>query len=57
MSIASLPPSNHINALRAFISRIRRTRSMPSQQEFAHAEEVLTALEKTINQQQKGPTT
>jgi hypothetical protein len=46
MTIATLPPQNHINSLRAFISRIRRTRSVPSQQEFAHAEDSLAELEK-----------
>jgi hypothetical protein len=35
--IATLPPSNHVNALRSFIERIRRTRTIPTAQEFAHA--------------------
>ena len=48
MTIAQLPPQNHINSLRSFISRIRRTRTIPSQQEFAHAEEALSALEAAL---------
>jgi hypothetical protein len=46
--IATLPPSNHITALRSFIRSIRRTRAIPSQQEFAHAEEQLRALEEVV---------
>jgi len=57
MTIATIPPSNHITALRAFIERIRRTRSIPSQQEFAHAMESLGEIETAVNHQQKGPTT
>lgn len=49
MSIATLPPSNHLNALRAFLSRIRRTRYLPSAQEMAHAEESLSALDQAIH--------
>jgi len=48
MTIATLPPQNHLNALRSFISRMRRTRSLPSAQEIAHAEESIAALEKAI---------
>jgi len=57
MTIATIPPSNHIYAIRSFISRIRLTRSIPSQQEFAHIEESLVEIEKAINQQRKGQTT
>jgi hypothetical protein len=46
MSIATVPSSNHISGLLIFISRIRRTRTIPSQQEFAHAQESLDELEK-----------
>jgi hypothetical protein len=49
MNIATLPPSNHINALRAFISLIRRTKSVPSAQELAHAEDSVRALETAIS--------
>ena len=49
-SIATLPPQNHLNALRSFISRMRRTRSMPLSQEIAHAEDSIAALEKALNQ-------
>jgi hypothetical protein len=55
MTIATLPPSSHLAALRSFIERVRRTRSIPSQQEFQQALDSLQALESTINQQQKGP--
>ena len=48
MTIAQLPPQNHINSLRSFIGRIRRMRTVPSQQEFAHAEEALSALEAVL---------
>ena len=53
MSIATLPPSNHVNAIRAFIERIRRTKTLPNAQEIAHAQESLGELEKTINQQKE----
>ena len=56
MTIATLPPSNHIAAVRSFIERIRRTRTIPGAQEFAHAEDSLCEIEKAINQQ-KGLTT
>jgi hypothetical protein len=56
VTIASLPPQNHVNSLRACIGRIRRTRTLPSQQEFAHAEEALSALERTVKPIEKGPT-
>jgi hypothetical protein len=45
MTIATLPLANHINALRGFIGRIRRTRMIPTAQEFAHAGDQLRALE------------
>jgi hypothetical protein len=48
MTIATLPPSNHVNALRVFIQRIRRTRTLPTGQELAHAEESLDAIGKHI---------
>jgi hypothetical protein len=48
MSIATLPPSNHVQALRAFINRVRRTRAMPTQQKFAQAEESLAEMEKAV---------
>ena len=48
MTIASLPPSNHINALRSFLQRFRRMRTVPTNQEFAHAEEQLAALESAV---------
>jgi hypothetical protein len=41
--------------LRSFIERILRTRSLPGQQEFAHAEECLMALETAINPYRKDP--
>ena len=50
MTIATLPPSNHITALRTFLRRFRRTGSKPSAQEFAHAEESLDELAKSIKQ-------
>ncbi len=53
-SIATLPPQNHLNALRSFISRMRRTRSLPSAQEIAHAEECIAALEKVIRENEGG---
>jgi len=46
--IVQLPPQNHIDALRSFIGRNRRTRAIPSQQEFAHAEEALSALDAAL---------
>jgi hypothetical protein len=46
--IVTLPPQNHIAALRSFLQRIRRTRTIPSQQEFAHAEESLVEIEKAV---------
>ena len=54
MSIATLPPQNHLNALRSFISRIRRTRSLPSAQATAHVEESVAALEKAIHDNEGG---
>jgi Putative transposase len=45
MSMATLPPSNHLNALRAFVSRIRRMRSLPSAREMAHGEESMAELD------------
>jgi hypothetical protein len=48
--IATLPPSDHVNALRSFIERIRRTRTIPTAQEFAHAMDSLRALEGAISQ-------
>lgn len=48
MTVATLPPSNHLRAVRAFIERIRRTRTIPSQQEFAHAEDSLRELETAV---------
>ncbi len=46
--IATLPHSNHIQTLRMFHQRIKRTRSIPSQQEFSHAEEALRELETAL---------
>ena len=48
MSIAQLPPQNHINALRSFLGRLRRNRSAPSLQEIAHAEDSVGALETSL---------
>jgi len=53
LSIATLPPSNHLNAIRTFLSRIRRTQSLPSAQEMAHAEESLALLGKALSEQQR----
>jgi hypothetical protein len=50
--IATLPPQNHINALRLLFSRMRRTRSLPTGQEIAHAEESLRALEAAFPKQE-----
>ena len=47
-TIATLLPQSHINALRSFIERLRRTRSIPMPQEFAHAAESLQELEKAV---------
>ena len=58
MTIATLPPSTHVAALRSFIERIRRTRTIPGQQEFAHAIESLQALGDALSSpksQQTGP--
>lgn len=43
MSIAQLPPQNHIQLLRTFIQKMLRTRAA-SRQEAAQAEEHLDAL-------------
>jgi hypothetical protein len=43
MTIAKLPPSNHVQALRSFIQRMLRTRAA-SRQEAAKAEQSLDAL-------------
>ena len=56
MTIANLPPSNHIGSLRMFLSRMRRTRSIPSAQEIAHAEESLREIEKALNLSQPATT-
>jgi len=44
MSIATLPPQNHVNALRSFLNRLRRTKTATAQ-EISHAEDALQALE------------
>jgi hypothetical protein len=49
MTIATLPPSNHLNAIRAFVSQMRRTWSLPTAQEIAHAEDSIAALDRAIN--------
>ncbi len=43
--IVSLPPHNHINALRTFLESFRRMRAVPSNQEFQHAEREMTGNE------------
>jgi hypothetical protein len=48
MTIATLPPSNHLQAVRSFVERIRRTRTIPTAQEFAHAMDSLAEIEKYI---------
>ena len=48
MAIATLPPSYPLNALRSLIERTRRTRTIPSAQEFTYAEEMLSALDAAI---------
>ncbi len=45
MTIATLPPATTLRS----IERIRRTRTIPSPKEFAHADEQLRALRDAIS--------
>ena len=47
--IATLPPSNRLNALRTLVKRIRRTRAITSAQDFAHTPDSLRDLKRPQN--------
>jgi hypothetical protein len=55
MSIAELPPQNHINSLRSFIGRIRRTRIAPTRDELDHADDMVNALEAVLKKPTQEP--
>jgi hypothetical protein len=57
MTIATLPPSVHIRAIRQVLDRMRRTTTygMPTRDELAHATESLNQLEAHINQSKGKP--
>jgi hypothetical protein len=53
MSIASLPPSNHIGNIRRLLDRLRRNHNtaygIPTLQELQSAQDSLTELERIVN--------
>jgi hypothetical protein len=49
MTVATLPPSNNIRALRSFLDKIQRTRAVPGREEIKHALDMLQGLETVIS--------